>query len=159
MKPFQMSCDIFSAPTKGMATPRVLICSDDQLVKLNVHVADHIIHYDLPEDFETFSFRYCVFIRSHCQLPVSFFKLWFNPFFQNNLLSLTLNEKPTNKKNPPSIPSSTIFYVLENACEKQTILILSLYARKCKLNITASLRSQLLVSLTTKFVINVVLRI
>lgn len=73
MKPFQMSCDIFSAPTKGMATPRVLICSDDQLVKLNVHVADHIIHYDLPEDFETFSFRYCVFIRSHCQLPVSFF--------------------------------------------------------------------------------------
>lgn len=34
--------------------------------------ADHIIHYDLPDDIETFSFRHIVFTQSHCKLPVNF---------------------------------------------------------------------------------------
>ncbi|XP_055296420.1 putative ATP-dependent RNA helicase TDRD12 [Sitodiplosis mosellana] len=58
--------------------PKVLICSDDQLVKFDVRNANHIIHYDLPENFETFCRRYSV-LRSYLDFeststvkPVSF---------------------------------------------------------------------------------------
>lgn len=47
----------FIAPKKGT---KVIICSDDQIINLNVRYANHIIHFDLPADFKTFSRRYSV---------------------------------------------------------------------------------------------------
>lgn len=68
-QPLYLSCCAIPAPQNG--APKVLICSDDHLKEINVKTADHIIHYDLPDDFETFSFRYIVFTRSHSKLPVN----------------------------------------------------------------------------------------
>lgn len=51
---------------------QIFVCSDDQLMGFGVRTADHIIHYDLPDDFDTFSLRYSVFTLSHCRFQVSF---------------------------------------------------------------------------------------
>lgn len=44
-------------PRKGS---RLLICSDDRLDNITVQAANHIVHFELPNDFETFSRRYAV---------------------------------------------------------------------------------------------------
>lgn len=37
---------------------KTLICSDDRLIELDVRKGDHVIHYELPDDFDTFSLRH-----------------------------------------------------------------------------------------------------
>lgn len=62
--------NIISAPQ--CSAPKLIISSDNYLLKINVTRADHLIHYDLPDNFETFSQRYIVFKNSHSKLPVRF---------------------------------------------------------------------------------------
>lgn len=145
------SCNILlPAPANG--SPKILVCSDDHLLKINVKTADHIIHYDLPDDFETFSFRYTVFTHSHCILPVNaqinsylIWKFLISPIYSKAIGSA--NKYTSNKKKPPpSVPSSTVLYVPESSYQKQAILILKFLSRKCVLNLSSKLQCQLLVS-------------
>lgn len=69
-------CNEISEPPVGSSIS-VLICSDDHLLELNITRVDHIIHFDLPDNFEAFSFRYSVFMRSHSILRVHISN-WFN---------------------------------------------------------------------------------
>lgn len=64
----------------------ILVCSDDQLIAIGVKKADHIIHYDLPDDLDTFSRRYSVFERSHCKFQVFFKTKIFWIFKKLNLI-------------------------------------------------------------------------
>lgn len=75
-----------SEPYRG--SPKVFICSDDYLAKFDVKTANHIIHYDLPNDFDTFSQRYSV-LRSNITFEVywpncSF--IFLNFFLSSNIL-------------------------------------------------------------------------
>lgn len=154
---------IIAAPVKG--SPNILICSDNHLLEvtsrrcpLRVPV-DHIIHLDLPDDFETFSNRYTVFTRSHSILRVNLdgtYSNWVSMFFNFSEFShfKTIGSTVVDPQKPPAnTSSSTIFFVLEAGYEKPPTLLLSLLARGNILRVTPSLRGQLQVGNFSKFTV------
>lgn len=141
----------------GLLEPRngstkVVVCSDDHLLKLGITRADHIIHYDLPDSFETFSLRYSVFTNSHCRLQVNFELISFNEIYDIYLIFFRFkpfDSKPggSMKDSPTCMSTSTLFYMPQTNYGQQTICILSLLGREYVLHYESpKLKKQLYVS-------------
>lgn len=102
----------------------VLVCSDDHLTSVGVRTAHHIIHYDLPDDFATFSLRYSL-ISSCCTFQVKKKIMKIQNSINKLIVFILVDFKARNSmcERGPA-PTSTILFSISDQCSYNVMLTL-----------------------------------